>query len=565
MQQSRSSRAVSFPGLTTHRPGRPWRAALRWLGFGALLAALAGPCAAKEWVYVARTGDNLWDLAVEYLVSMRYWGRFRTLNNVPNPRQMPPGTEVRFPVEWLRVESAPVLVVEEAGAVTVERSGGAGAQPVAVGERLGSGDRLRTGPDSSVLLRFADGSELLVRPDSDVLLDDLGRYGQSGMIDSRARLERGRVEASVPAFAAPRPRFEISTPSASAVVRGTDFRVSSETSPPLARTEVLDGAVRVQGAGRPLTVSAGAGTVIRQGEAPERPRPLLPAPDLGALESRFERIQLRIGWPPVTDAAAYQVQITRLDGTATLLLDETVPGPRVTLPDLPDGTYALKVRSVDADGLEGTDGRHEFELDARPEPPVAMEPRPDRKVRVARPGFRWTVPADAQAYRFQLAADAGFGSLLMERDALESAQIDSDLDLDEGDYYWRIATVAAGGDLGPFGDVQTFTLRLAPPAPDAEAEVDDESIALRWQAARPGQTYEIEMADDEAFSKEVRVEATAEPLLSMVPPKKNFWFRVRTIDVDGYAGPYGTPQRVDVPGGDPWWVLLLPLLILIAL
>lgn len=357
----------------------------------------------------------------------------------------------------------------------------------------------------------------------------------------------------------------MSTPAAVAVVRGTRFRVSGEGETPVMRAEVEDGLVEVANDRASVTVPAGSGTLVRADARPERPRPLLRPVDLGALPARFERRQLRIGWPPAEAASAYRVQISESVGVSATLLDELVETSRVTLPDPPDGNYVLKVRAVDGDGLEGIEAQHAFELDARPEPPATIAPRPGRTVRVVRPALRWAATADAVAYRVQVARDAGFTDLVLNEEQVSAAGFEVAEDLADGAYHWRVATGDASGEVGPFGDVQAFTVRKAPPAPDAEAEVSETGILLRWQAGLAGQTYEVQFAADEQFTESVRTEATEQPESAIEPPERALWFRVRIVDVDGYLGPYGTTQRIDPPKEDPWWMLLLPLLLLLAL
>lgn len=533
-----------------------------WLMLGLIGLLLCFPVAAKDWVYVARPGDNLWDLAVEYLVSIRYWQQFRALNNVPNPRQMPPGTRVRFPVEWLRLKPVPATMLEVAGSVTVIRAGQRASTSISTGANLVSGDRIVTGADGSAVLRFADDSRLLLRPESELHMDDLGVYGRTGMVDTRARLHRGGVETDVPGSNMPRSRFEISTPSASAVVRGTEFRVSTQASPSLSRAEVLAGTVGVAGMqGRELNLPAGSGTVVEAGKPPTKPRALLPPADLSNIASLIERRLLRMDWLPVEGASAYQAQIVATDGTSTLLLDRRVSVPRVILPDLPDGSYNLKIRAVDELGLEGREASRLFKLDARPEPPFAMEPRPDRAVRVTRPRFQWTSSAEARSYHFQLSVDSDYQTILTENDTVATTGLESPVELGAGEYFWRVATRDAGGEVGPFGDTQTFELRPTPPAPaEAQTQIGEDAVILRWPVGLPDQTYEVQFASDETFTVNLRSELSDKPELTMSRPEKTLWFRVRTIDIDGYQGPYGTVQRIVIPEPTPWYLLGIPLL-----
>ena len=55
----------------------------------------------------------------------------------------------------------------------------------------------------------------------------------------------------------------------------------------------------------------------------------------------------------------------------------------------------------------------------------------------------------------------------------------------------------------------------------------------------------------------------AEPqLLLRDPPSGTYYLRVKTIDADGFAGPFGQAQQIDVPSS-PWWWLLVPALLLL--
>jgi hypothetical protein len=440
--------------------------------------------------------------------------------------------------------------------------GSGGAQTrTKVGTELHAGARLVTGPNASAVLRFADGSELLVRPDSEVHMNELGVYGQAGLfVDSRARLQRGRIEVQVPP--GPGSRLEITTPSASALVRGTQFRVSSEAE--VSRAEVEEGTVRVTGATSSIQVTQGTGTVVRAGQPPAPARALLEAPSLDALPARLERRQPRLRWPPVDGAEGYRIQVATRARTATLLVDLPASSPRLTLPDLPDGAYELRVRAVDAAGLEGLDARHRFELDARPEPPATVEPRPGATVRVTAPTLRWGEPVDARGYHLQVATDPAFDQLVIDRGDLRETTLQPGGGLAAGEYFWRLASIDATGEQGPYGDAQAFTVRPAPPAPsEADAQVGETDVLLRWREAEPGQTYEVEVADSADFTGDVRREGTDEPQLIIPTPEHDLWFRVRIVDTDGYRGPYSTPNRIAAPREDPWWLLAVPVILIL--
>ena len=141
------------------------------------------------------------------------------------------------------------------------------------------------------------------------------------------------------------------------------------------------------------------------------------------------------------------------------------------------------------------------------------------------------------------------------------ASLVSPIELGAGTYYWRLATRDSTGELGPYGDTHTFELRPIPAAPSqATAQIGEDTVALRWQAGLAGQTYAVQFASNETFSENVRVVPSEEPELVIQSPEKTLWFRVRTIDIDGYEGPYGTAQRIEIPEESRWYLLGIPLL-----
>ncbi|WP_395703014.1 hypothetical protein [Aquabacterium sp.] len=138
--------------------------------------------------------------------------------------------------------------------------------------------------------------------------------------------------------------------------------------------------------------------------------------------------------------------------------------------------------------------------------------------------------------------------------------------LPPGRYFWRLASVRADGDAGPFGDAQAFTVRPIPPAPPVQPPaVSSEGIVLRWAAAEPGQRYELQLARDAGFTDLVQQLASDKPEATLaLPPPGRYHVRVRAIDADGYVGPWGSVQQFEVPR-QLWWLLLPALLLVLAL
>jgi len=131
-----------------------------------------------------------------------------------------------------------------------------------------------------------------------------------------------------------------------------------------------------------------------------------------------------------------------------------------------------------------------------------------------------------------------------------------------GKYYWRVAAIDEDGD-GPFSDPQL--IRRIPPAPKLEEpEMTDDTLVLNFRKGLPGQKYQVQMAKDEAFTQLVIDKQLEEPKLEQpLPESGEYLVRIRTIDPDGFIGPFGSPQVIEVPGFD--WYLFLALLPLFAL
>ncbi|HRD67984.1 MAG TPA: FecR domain-containing protein [Candidatus Competibacter sp.] len=344
-----------------------------FLLLGLLIATTAR---SQEWLYTVRPGDNLWNLTADYLTRMDYWPKLQAMNQVADPEHLPPGMKLRIPIAWLKRLPASARVASVQGQAKATLAATNQTIQVNSGLFLQSGDTLHTGPDGNVTLEFDDSSRLLLQANSQLSMEDLRSYGQTRIVDTRLRLQQGRVESQVTPRAESGPRYEIWTPAANSAVRGTHYRLSMDPATATARTEVLEGAVAFRGRRQARTVSKGFGALAETGKPSSPPVPLLAPPDTASLPPVVTKVPIQLGFPALKRATAYRAQIAPTDRFDTLLFDGTSPSPAVRGPDLPDGDYVLRVRGIDAKGLEGRDAYHPFRLHARPEPPFLIRPPP---------------------------------------------------------------------------------------------------------------------------------------------------------------------------------------------
>lgn len=509
----------------------------------ALLFFAAHAMADDEWEYEVRRGETLWSITLRYLKGMSYLEPLQKLNGVEHPRQLPPGLRLRMPFEWTRSATANARLVAVTGDVLVEPASGAPPFRAGLQRSLATGDRVITAHDGNALIEFVDGSLMMVLGDSSVRLKAL-RSVASGAGDAHVEIERGRTESAVQPRADRGTRFRIETPAGVTSVRGTEFRVSAERE--TMRAEVTAGSVGIDAAGTGVRVAAGYGTRVRAGQAPEAPRALLPAPDLSAIPRRLEHNPSPLAVPALPGARAYRLQVARGTRFEEIVVDDTFETMPLLLPELANGPYLLRVRGIDAVGLEGIHTDRSVEIDARPDAPALNAPRDDDLIPDGRPVLRWHAQGERLRYHVQIARDAAFTDLLVDQEALADESFTPDGQLPPGRYYWRVSAHHSSQGEGPFADARSF--RRPPTAPHIEAlRLTPATLAVTWSEAEGAQAYEVEMARDVAPDTPVFSERLSGVMIEVPRPQPaRYVVRARALDALGEPGPLSDAIPVDV-------------------
>ncbi len=540
---------------------------VRSLVWGVLLwANVAQAATAADFIYTVQPGDHPWNLAQRYLKNSALSQQLLVRNKIEDDRRIQPGTRLKIPLNWLRLESAEVRLLAATGDTTLLQSNNQ-PRPVVAGEMLRAPSTLRTGPTGSATLAFADGSRVLVRRDTQVQVQQAQTrpMGQASLVV--LTLLQGSLESEVIPMGDSGGRFEIQSPAAVAAVRGTHFRTSAQDG--ALRTEVLSGVVAVASPQGQVVNQADQGSVALTGQPPGPPTPLLPAPNLQTLPERIERLPIDVPFPALAGASSYRTQMAATADFAALLVDEAATAPRVQARDVEDGSYALRVRAIDAQGLEGQSAQRQIVVHARPEPPLLIEPGADAPVTATRPSFRWTQGDASWRYRLQIRSEDG--ATVLDDQEVTGATAQATQDLPTGLYQWRVAAIdpakaanATQGQ-GPWGDAVGF--RRVLPGPGVEApQPKDGSLAFRWTAQPQTASYRLQVARDNSFANPVADAKTDTPqyLLQDLEPGL-YYVRVQAIGSDGYTGPWGGAQSFTMPEVPQHWralFLLIPLLVI---
>ncbi|MFK8067220.1 MAG: FecR domain-containing protein [Gammaproteobacteria bacterium] len=512
-----------------------------------------------EWIYTVKQGDNLWNLTEDFLVDIRYWRKLQTLNNINQPSRMRPGSTLRIPREWSRIRPSEATIKSFSGDVIVTASGN--EKNVSTDMKLVAGDQIQTGSEAFAKLIFEDGSMLILRENSELILQTLESYGNKDVFNTRLELKRGRSDNQVNPDKKSGSRFEINTPSATAAVRGTSYRINVIDQKSMT-TEVLEGEVNVANETGKTGVEGGFGTLAKKGEPPTPPVVLLPAPVLSQLSGSVDQLPIKFQLPEIKGAQAYRVQVASDSKFLALDYDDLSLTTSARINELSDGKYFMKVRGVDINSIEGFDSKHVFVLNAKPEAPLILEPQSGQTVSSNHRKFSWTKNTDAKAYHFQLANNLNFDQPLIDVSDYKETSTDISQPLSPGKWFWRVTALDAEG-AGPDGSVNEFRV-MKPGAKMDAASIDESEIIFRWSVSDESDRYQIQIASDKNFEK-LLVNKELDKAEYIFPKPKSastIFVRIRVIEFDGFKGAWGSVQQLNIPGETLLWLLgLVPLLL----
>lgn len=156
------------------------------------------------------------------------------------------------------------------GVVEIWPAGGEGWLPASADQALRPGVRIRTGASSVARLSFFDGSITVLEADTEMVIARLSSQRDGGAKAIVLRQPRGRTHHRVQPMGDPASRFEVRSPLATTVVRGTEFAVSVEDD---GTTEVAvgEGLVEFRAKGKTVEVRAGDASRAEPDQPPTTP------------------------------------------------------------------------------------------------------------------------------------------------------------------------------------------------------------------------------------------------------------------------------------------------------
>jgi hypothetical protein len=156
------------------------------------------------------------------------------------------------------------------GSVDVIVLGTSDIQPGIDGMTLDAGNRVKTSVDTTALLTFFDGSTIQLEPCTDIEIEQLERNDDQ-QVNIILKQWTGETWSHVVKMVDRRFHYEIKTPSAIALVRGTQFLTEVDQA---GATKVLtaEGLVSVSAQGEEIFLPEGQQTEVEPGNPPSTPK-----------------------------------------------------------------------------------------------------------------------------------------------------------------------------------------------------------------------------------------------------------------------------------------------------
>ncbi len=255
------------------------------------------------------------------------------------------------------VKERKAAVTFAGGTVEVQRAGSLGWESVRAGDALRKGDRVRTRSGGRISVVFDDGSQLTIKSDSLVLIDDLTEDVRTRQKSSAIRLLESDVEADILRPTARGSRFLIETPTAVAQVDRA--RMSVRVGAKRTEFSLQSGEVTVKSGDREISLGDNEnlevgekGQAVR-GRTVAAPALLRPA-SLAWTVSREEKMPVEFAWSPVSEARAYRISVAGDRFFSNPAFPPAlVSSASFRSPPLPSGLYYWRVAAVDRANREG--------------------------------------------------------------------------------------------------------------------------------------------------------------------------------------------------------------------
>ncbi len=264
--------------------------------------------------------------------------------------------KIRTAIEQQRNEDIDALIAEKSGDVN-KRKGFLGEWKGAnKGDLLAQADGLKTGAASSAQLAFTDGVEVMIDPNSTVVIRESTMDKLDNSVRRDIALMKGSLLTKLTESAKERNNFTFRAGTSEAQVKSGKFWASAIEERRV-KVSNYDGTMDVAANNNAVRLRSNEGTVVEQGKDPLPPVQLLPSPRLAwsSIDSVIYSDYFQLQWSPVQQSAQYTVEVspTKEFNTGVSVYNRTETSMRLERIAL--GSVYVRLTAVDRLGLRGVE------------------------------------------------------------------------------------------------------------------------------------------------------------------------------------------------------------------
>ena len=303
------------------------------------------------------SGDTFSSIISRELNSLDAWGEIARYNKLDSPDLLQPGDVIVIPGELLRLKNYATVVFVKGSALHHDAESNAKVK-VKKGDRIYTGDLIETDNDGFVSMSFNGGSSVNIQPESIMKINVLECVDREVACEVLLESSKGRLGLDVKSVGFEKPTvFNISSPYASAAVRGTRFDFDINDGNILGVTE---GTVEISVNGVSNDIGAGKGVLAGEGRSINTVFDLLEPPKV-ILRDGINRISSEdiINWQPLNGAANYLVAFAADDSMQEVISSSSETGLYIK-PELSLGKAFVSLRAVASNGLRGFSSQREI-------------------------------------------------------------------------------------------------------------------------------------------------------------------------------------------------------------
>lgn len=482
-----------------------------------------------EWTYTVAANETVQDIADRFLASGIPSSRILQHNNLTGSSQLPllqSGDMIRIPLSWLQQQPDPARASSVTGQVLLLSGRDSSKRPLTSGTLIRVGDEIIS-HSGSATIKLADGSVLRLSPNSRLAFNRLTRYGKSGMVDTRLRLNDGELETRVEPFTEDGSRFEIETPSAVAAVRGTMFTLKTDATGSDLR--VTEGRVAFGPRGNTRVIPEGYNARVTTSSSSDmRIRRLPPAPDINPLPRQLTQLPETLSWKS-NGASRYRVNVFEAD-TGQWLQSETLNGTSYNLDLLDNGEYQVQLAALDSRGIAGMPGTVEFGVELQARAAELTEPAPGEAVNDDMPEFGWQLRGQNEVARIEIAEDQSFRNVIATSEWAPDQQALPSRPLSPGKYYWRVVTEAGGNSVAT-SEVRTLVVNgTLPPVRIISVNYLDKQVRVFWQKVDTASEYRLQLSEEPGFRNIIKEAELADTTAALrLIPGRRYFVRLKAL------------------------------------